>query len=881
MNWLPSRLWARLNLAARLSLVVALSTIFAAMGAAYQSSQYIVHKTQIELSAEYNMQMDMLESVVISAAFDSRKNDHNFDFERLIDVITKFKYGNDITQISFRDTSDMAAFSQDIIIKLEAPIFFSRWCGLELIKFNRPIIVEGLYYGLISLSMSPNRILNQAWKNYLYLVQVISISLVIILFSMWFVLYKTLSPLLALAEANKTLGGGDLSVRVEIAGSPELRTILSGFNQLASSFQSTLDELQESESRFRQLAESLPQLVWTCRPDGPCDYLSPQWIKFTGVPEGQQLGFGWLEQLHPDDSAPAMAAWGAAVASGEDFRAEFRIRRHDGEYRWFDTRAVRFHDAQGQVVKWFGSNTDITERKRTEDALRESEERFRAIFKHSTVGMSLTATDGKLLRINKAFADMLGYSIDKVKQLNFAQITYPDDIAESRECIRLLLAGEQTEYRMEKRYIHKSGDIVWVDVSTTLLRNEQGSPRYFITCIVDVTERKQADEEKIKLQSQLLQAQKMESIGSLAGGIAHDLNNILFPISGLSEMLLEDIPPENPVYENIKQIHKSAQRGGDLVKQILAFSRQSRPQKLPIRIQPILKEVMKLSRSTIPMNIEITSNIKHDCGLTSADPTQIHQIAMNLITNAYHALEAKGGTINIELNEMLFEKDDFTKPGNYACITVADNGVGIDRTQIDKIFDPYFTTKELGKGTGLGLSVVHGIVKEHGGDIRVYSEVGKGTTFNVYLPLLEASKDSEAATASKIHPTGRERILLVDDEAPIAKMLQLILERLGYQVTIRTSSTDALEVFRFNPSTFDLLISDRGMPNMTGEQLARELISIRPEIPIIICSGFSDENDEKHARAIGVKGFLKKPVATGDLAEMVRKVMDDVKDATR
>jgi len=385
----------------------------------------------------------------------------------------------------------------------------------------------------------------------------------------------------------------------------------------------------------------------------------------------------------------------------------------------------------------------------------------------------------------------------------------------------------------------------------------------------------------------------MEAIGSLAGGIAHDLNNILFPISGISEMLLDDIPPDTPEHQSIEQIYKSAKRGSDLIKQILAFSRQSKLQKLPIRIQPILKEALKLAQATIPRNIEVKSHIDTDCGMVSADPTQIHQIAMNLITNAFHAVEQNGGMIDIALKETAVEsfgeKDELAfhaiprdiLHGRYACITVSDTGTGIDPGMIDKIFDPYFTTKELGKGTGLGLSVVHGIVKEHGGDVRVYSEVGKGTAFHVYLPLLEDTKDRKDAAVTRKYPRGCERILLVDDEEPIIHIEQMLLERLGYQVTTRTSSPDALDAFRANPSQFDLVISDRGMPNMTGEQLARELISIRPGIPIIICSGFSEENDEQQARCLGVKGFLKKPVAAGDLAEMVRKVLDEANVSTR
>jgi CheY-like chemotaxis protein len=287
--------------------------------------------------------------------------------------------------------------------------------------------------------------------------------------------------------------------------------------------------------------------------------------------------------------------------------------------------------------------------------------------------------------------------------------------------------------------------------------------------------------------------------------------------------------------------------------------------------------------------------------MVSADPTQVHQIMMNLITNAYHAVELTGGTIYVELKETdmtsFDEKEELPfhamppdgtsgcsirlLPGRYVCLSISDTGAGIDQALIGKIFDPYFTTKEQGKGTGLGLSVVHGIVKEHGGDIRVYSEVGKGTVFHVYFPLVKTGGDSKTAAVPRKYPTGCESILLVDDEAPIVRMEQMMLERLGYQVISRTSGPDALDVFRAAPLKFDLVISDRGMPNLTGEQLARALISIRPGIPIILCTGFSADNDEQRARAMGIKGFLMKPVATGDLAEMVRKVLDEVAGSLR
>ncbi len=525
------------------------------------------------------------------------------------------------------------------------------------------------------------------------------------------------------------------------------------------------------------------------------------------------------------------------------------------------------------------ANKMLAERKQSEAALLEREEKYRNLFNNAEVGIFRSRLDGsEVLEINNKFLDIVGMTLEET--LGKPSLNLWADPKEREEMVKMLNADGSVS-NFEYKMLNKRRRDVRNCLTSLRLYREQG---LLEGSILDITDRKLAEEINAKLEVRLQHAQKMESIGSLAGGIAHDLNNILFPITGLSEMLLDDIPPDNHAHENVEQIFRSAKRGSDLVKQILAFSRQSNPQKLPILIQSVLKEALKLARASIPMSVQITSNIKPDCGMVFADPSQVHQIVMNLITNAYHAVEGSGGTINLELKETEFEKDESSfhvmRSGKYACIIISDNGTGIDQSLIDKIFEPYFTTKELGKGTGLGLSVVHGIVRQHGGDIGVYSEVGKGTVFHVYLPLLEDARDSGTCRVIGKHPTGSESILLVDDEEPIAKMVQMMLEKLGYQVATRTSSPDALAAFKSNPSKFDLVISDWGMPNMTGEQLARELISIRPEIPVIICTGFSDENDEHRAREMGVKGFLKKPVARGDLAEMVRRVLDATKGST-
>jgi nitrogen-specific signal transduction histidine kinase/ActR/RegA family two-component response regulator len=367
---------------------------------------------------------------------------------------------------------------------------------------------------------------------------------------------------------------------------------------------------------------------------------------------------------------------------------------------------------------------------------------------------------------------------------------------------------------------------------------------------------------------------------ALAGGIAHDFNNLLFPIIGNSELLLEDLPENSPAHANAKEILTAGKRAGELVRQILSFSRQSDRKTIPVSLQPILKETLKMVRSTIPADIPISHSISADCGMVLADPSDLHQIAMNLITNAYHAVEKTRGKISVTLEETFLTAEDapddtFLLPGQYALLSVADSGCGIEPAIMDRIFEPYFTTKEQGKGTGLGLSTVYGIVKHLNGNITVQSEVHKGTLVKVYLPL-SAGADATVDDIKKAAPlkSGNEKILLVDDEISIAQLEKQMLERFGYQVTAHISSTDALKAFQADPAGYDLVITDMTMQDMTGEDLATAILSIRWDIPIVLCTGFSSRMDKEKALALGIKGFLMKPVIISEMVEMVRKLLD-------
>jgi len=383
-----------------------------------------------------------------------------------------------------------------------------------------------------------------------------------------------------------------------------------------------------------------------------------------------------------------------------------------------------------------------------------------------------------------------------------------------------------------------------------------------------------------RTEAQLRHSQKMEAIGTLAGGIAHDFNNILFPIVGYTQMTMDDVPQGSIALQNLQNILKAARRAGNLVNQILAFCRGEEHDPKPLTIHLIVQEALILLGSTLPANIEIRRNISKTCRPVSADPTQIHQMVMNLCANAYHAMRGTGGVLEVILDEASPDPDIYPEipPGSYVRLTVSDTGHGIPKNHITRIFDPYFTTKPVGEGSGLGLSMVHGIVRSHNGHISVHSEAGKGTRFDIWLPMIaediaESSEIGYQEEDSLPLPGGDESILLVDNEAQIIDMEKQMLERLGYQVTAADSGSAASEYFRQQPKHFDLVITDMTMPDMTGLKLSAELLSIRPDVPIILCTGFNETLTEDMIRAIGIRELVMKPLFRNEIAAVIRRVL--------
>ena len=391
-----------------------------------------------------------------------------------------------------------------------------------------------------------------------------------------------------------------------------------------------------------------------------------------------------------------------------------------------------------------------------------------------------------------------------------------------------------------------------------------------------VEERTQALAESERQMQQVL---KLQSIGTLAGGIAHDFNNILFPIIGYTELAMDDIPAESPARKSLEEVLKAASRAKELIQQILIFSRRNGSERKPIRVPIIIREALKLLRASIPTTIDIIADLEENCSLIMGNPTQMHQVVMNLCTNAYQAMHESGGEIHVRLSEVNIGYEEMVqrigiKMGPHLHLVVEDNGVGMDATVLERIFEPYYTTKEPGKGTGLGLSVIHGIVKNHGGFITVESRPGQGSSFHVYLPTIDEMEQA-IEVENRVAETGSgERILLVDDEEPIVAMEKQMLEKLGYQVTACASSSEAWTVFSARPDQFDLMITDMTMPHMAGDWLSEKILDIRPNLPVILCTGHSDMIDENKAAALGIRKFVMKPVEKNELARAIRSALE-------
>ncbi|WP_319549226.1 ATP-binding protein [Desulfogranum marinum] len=502
---------------------------------------------------------------------------------------------------------------------------------------------------------------------------------------------------------------------------------------------------------------------------------------------------------------------------------------------------------------------------------------LRELYDRSPLGYQSLDENGCLIETNQAWLDILGYSREEVIGKNFGEFLAPDWQEHfTKNFPKLKAIGEILGFEFEM--VKKDGSLLFVNLDGRVGTTAHGQFQQTYCIIKDITAQKEADQQQRKLEAQLLHTQKMDAIGQLAGGMAHDFNNILQTITGYTSLLQLQIPQSSDLNRYLETILRGCKRAAELVQQILDFSRRGQDA-YPMNPSPSVQEALKLLRSTVPTTIEIRQKIDPDCGIILASPIGIHQILVNLCTNALHAMEAEKGILTVKLQEITLKPSDLVdKPniteGPHVELVVTDTGCGIKESQLKSIFEPYFTTKEFGKGSGMGLAIVHGIVKSFGGHIHVKSEQGKGSEFYIYFPVVSKSPVPFDSEAKKTILTGSETILVVDDEKNIVVMYKEILEELGYTVVSTTSSKAGLDAFRASPEKYDVIITDQTMPHLTGEELAIEMLKIRPEIPIILCTGYSSILSEKKAQEIGIKKFMMKPVTRKKIAIAVREVLD-------
>jgi PAS domain S-box-containing protein len=632
-----------------------------------------------------------------------------------------------------------------------------------------------------------------------------------------------------------------------------------------------LEDRKRTEENYSLLVENARETILVAQ-HGMIVFINPRGEVLLGYSREELTSRPFTDFIHEEDREMVWDRYEKRLR-GEDipFLYDYRVVRKSGEVRWVALKAALFSWENQPATLCF--LTDVTERRTAEDALRQSEARFRQTFENIASGIAVYRVVGNgddfiFKDINPAGIRMANKSREAHVGKSVLEL-YPavKDFGLFDVFQRVWRTGHSerhpaTLYKDEKVSI-------WVENFVSRLPSGD-----IMAVYEDITAQKCAEEEKERLESRLRQSQKMEAIGTLAGGIAHEFNNILGIIMGNTALAMDEVPDWNPAKASLKEIQSASMRAKNVVRQMLNFARKTITVLKPIDVCSIARTSLELMRASTPTMIDIQSNIPSEPRMIIGDPTEIHQIIMNLCTNSAHAMEEKGGVLEVGIYLKTLDPEEAVKyeglgPGNFVTLSVKDNGKGIPPDILKKIFEPYFTTKEQGKGTGMGLAAVYGIVKKCKGAIDVKSTVGKGTIVKILFPKFEEAEKPKTIKRAAV-PKSRYRILFVDDEPSLVRMSQQILERLGYTVVGATDSLTALERFRSNPDEFDLLITDMAMPHLSGDQLAIEVMKIRKDMPVLLCTGHSDKIEEDRAKQIGIKRFIMKPLDMEGLSEAVQ-----------
>ena len=627
---------------------------------------------------------------------------------------------------------------------------------------------------------------------------------------------------------------------------------------------------RQSEASFRLLFANNPQPMWV---------YDLETLRFLEVNEAAVAHYGYsrdeflsmrITDIRPPEDLSRLLENLAGERPTLQGSSPWRHRLRDGRIIDVDisSHTLDFAGRRAALVV----AADITQRHQAEAALRQSEEQFRGAFDHSGIGMALQRTDGRYLRVNRALCEMLGYAEDELLATTYRALTPPEEIAADLEEDRRMLSGEYVFYQREKRYVHRRGHVVWVLVGVSLVRDARGHPAYFLVQSQDVSQRK-------ALEAQLRQTQKVEAIGKLAGGVAHDFNNLLTVIIGRCQLVLGRLEPNSPLRRHVNLIDQTAVRAGRLTRQLLAFSRKQILQPTVLELDVLVGAMTEMFRRLIGEDIELITVPGQALGHVQADPAQLEQVILNLVVNARDAMPRGGRlileTANVELDETYARRHVGARPGSYVMLAVTDTGVGMDAATQSHLFEPFFTTKGPGQGTGLGLATVYGIVKQSGGSVWVYSELGRGTTVKVYLPRVpDAVSPRAPAPAAAEPPRGRETVLLVEDDESVRNLAREILEARGYTVLEAGHGADALLRGEGHPGLIHLLVTDVVMPAMSGRELAERLTAVRPAMRVLYMSGYTDDAIVNQGVLEPGMALLQKPFTPDALAWKVREVLD-------
>jgi PAS domain S-box-containing protein len=604
-------------------------------------------------------------------------------------------------------------------------------------------------------------------------------------------------------------------------------------------------------------------------------YISPQIEAMLGFSADEWLGDPGLvlKQLHPDDRERVLTEVFQSRDTGKPFSAEYRLLARDGHIVWVRDEAIVMRDEEGRPCFMQGLLLDISGQKRKEEMLQKSESKFRTIFERVAVGIALVSINGQLVESNPALQEMLRYGEEELRNKFFNEFIHPEDAAIDVDLDQELIAGKRDHYQIEKRFIRKDGGVVWCQLNVSLVRGGQEELPFTICMVEDITERK-------RLETQFFRSQKMETIGRLAGGIAHDFNNLLTVIKGYTQLSLSQIQEGDPCRENIEEINGAAERAAELTNQLLTFSRRQILDLKVLDLNTVVRGLEKMMGRIIGEDIEMFTVLDDRLGRVKTDPSQIEQVILNLVVNARDAMPTGGKlaieTVNVVLDDTYARTHIDVTPGSYVMLSVSDTGCGMSPEIKELIFEPFFTTKEEGKGTGLGLSTIYGIVRQSGGNIWVYSEPGRGTTFKIYLPQVEEETDVLPVHDDTDHlPKGNETVLLVEDDPSLRALAARVLRYQGYKVLEATNGHEAIGIARENiQERIHLLLTDVVMPLMGGTDLVKQMKTLHSEIRVLFISGYTEHAITYHAGLKTGTPFLQKPFSPTALVKKIREVLD-------